>query len=81
MPYYLFRVGDNPKSYQYRCEKASGPREACKLAFGVIYSGQYHGSVMVKDIGSRKPVYLSQKRKLELYNSPDGWERVPETGK
>jgi hypothetical protein len=57
-----------------RCEKATDPREACRLAFGCIYSGV--PTVGYKDIGTRSPKYLTLKRKQEL-EGPDGWLPIP----
>lgn len=83
MRYYLFRVG--PEPYQYRIEKARGPRGACRLAFGVIYDMKLNKDtgVRYKDLGSRSPRYMTTKAKNEAYNideSYGGWQVVPLTG-
>ena len=78
--YYLIRVGDNPKEYHTRCEKANGPREACRLAYGVIYD-RPEDTCRYLDLGTRKPAYISQKRLKELKDNPDNWKPIPQTGK
>jgi hypothetical protein len=71
MPYYYIKVQG-----QIRCEKADDPREACRLAFGIIYDQPQHDTAVYKDIGTRKPAYLSQTRLAEL-KGPNGWLKIP----
>ncbi len=66
--YYYIKVNEH-----IRCERAKGPRDACKLAFGVIYDD---GEALYKDVGTRSPKYLSAKLKVEL-QGPDGWLPIP----
>lgn len=74
--YYLFRYGESG-SYGYRLESGKDNREACKMAFGVVYLPSYSGSVRVKFIGTRSPAYVTQKQKQEWYG-PNGWKMVGE---
>jgi len=53
----------------YRCERAKNIQEACKLAFGVDYTGR---NVAVYKVLSRKPSTLSAKVQQALFG-PDGW--------
>lgn len=71
MHYYLFRVHGN----QYRMERASNVREACKLAFGTIYEAPYNGSVVYKDLGTRSPRYIPQKVRQQWYKDED-WKVI-----
>jgi hypothetical protein len=75
--YYFVRVYDDEgKALSTRCEQAVGPREACKLAFGVIYDNSYN-TARYYDIGARKPANLSQKRLQEIENDKAGWKPIP----
>jgi hypothetical protein len=87
VPYYYIRILDRDennvptdKIIALRSEKASGPREACKLAFGVIYDQPTNDSVHYKCIGIRKPAYLSNKRRHELQTEKEGWLPIPKHG-
>lgn len=51
-----------------RCEQASSPEEACRLAFGMVAE-----NMLVKDIGGRKPAYLPLKKKKDLQENLAGW--------
>jgi hypothetical protein len=68
MPYYYIKV-----STHLRCEKASNPREACLLAFGVIYD---RGEAVYKDIGGKAPRNLTA-RQVHKLQGPDGWHLIP----
>lgn len=72
--YYLVRLVNSGHT---RCEKASGPREACKLAYGTVYG--MPGIVVYKAIGTKLTRRLSQKRRDEL-EGPDGWLPLPMSG-
>ncbi len=71
--YYMIRLVEAGNT---RTEKAKGPREACKLAYGVIYE---QGQAVYKDIGTRSPAYISAKKKQELHGDQD-WLAIPKTG-
>jgi hypothetical protein len=74
MNYYLTRVyDDDGKPLSTRCEKAKGPRQACKLAFGVIYDNDYN-KVVYKNAGTRKTGIDKASR------SSEGWQKIPKTG-
>lgn len=75
--YYYVRICDDKgKEISTRCEKASDPREACRLAFGVIYDNpKAHATYY--DIGGRRPADLSQKRKEEIEADKSGWKPIP----
>ncbi len=75
--YYYIRVyDDRGKPLSTRCEKATGPRAACKLAFGVIYDNDYDTATYY-DLGTRAPRYLSQRRLQEIERDKAGWKRIP----
>ncbi len=78
MRYYLIRVYNTDGSpLQTRCEKAGNPRDACKLAFGVIYDNSYN-TARYLDIGSRKPNSISRK-KLEEMEKNGPWLPIPKS--
>jgi hypothetical protein len=72
--YYYVRVGEG-KSATIRCEKARDPRQACKMAYGVIYDSPTD-TARYKDIGTVKPANLSAKKKAELQKD-EGWLPIP----
>jgi hypothetical protein len=72
--YFYIRVGEG-KSATIRCEKARDPRQACKMAYGVIYDSPTD-TARYKDIGTVKPANLSMKRKREL-EKDEGWLPIP----
>lgn len=75
--YYLIRVyKDDGSELCTRCEKASGPRQACQKAFGVVYD-RPTDTCRYLDLGTRKPAYLSEKAKRALVNDPANWKRIP----
>lgn len=77
--YYAVRVyDDNGKPLSTRVEQANGPRRACQLAFGVIYDNDYD-TAKYCDLGTRKPTYLSHKKRNELMAEPN-WKKIPKTG-
>lgn len=70
MRYYLFRYALG----HFRLERAANVREACRLAFGVVYD-RANDEVVFKDVGTRSPKYIAQKVKAEWYKD-DGWRRI-----
>ncbi len=76
--WYFIRIHDKGVPIATRCERALGPRQACQMAFGVVYDREGHEAQYL-DIGGRKPNALSQKRKVELLESKD-WKPIPKTG-
>lgn len=72
--YFFIRVfNEDGTPLSTRCEKASTPEEACKLAFGVVYNHSFD-TARYYEIGSRKPKYLTQKRKIEIEADKEGWK-------
>lgn len=77
MPYYYIRVYDKQgKPIATRCEKAPNPREACRLAYGIIYDRPTDTARYV-ELGTRMPAYMSQKL-LATLTTPDKWKRIPQ---
>lgn len=71
MSYFLFRLPGG----MYRLERAKTVQEACKLAFGVVYS---RGSnVEYKNVGKRSPRYVSQTYQRENWYNDSGWQVMP----
>lgn len=75
--YYYIRVyDDDGKPLATRCEQADGPREACKLAYGMIYD-RSTDTCRYLDLGTRKPAYMSQRKINELTSNPANWHPIP----
>lgn len=74
--YYIRLLDDDGKVLTIRCEQASGPRDACRKAFGVVYD-KPTDTARYLDIGTKSPRYLSQKRKRELQDDPNNWHPIP----
>jgi len=70
MNYYYIMVDGH-----LRCEKAYNPREACRMAFGVIYD-RPTDNARYKNIGRKAPRYLSQKV-LQQLKGPNDWLPIP----
>ena len=79
--YYYIRVyNDDGTELTTRCEQADGPREACMKAFGVIYDRD-SDSAKYRDIGTRAPRTMSDKRSHALKQDGPDWHKIPTTGK
>lgn len=74
--YYAIRVGD-PVNGTTRVEKADGPREACRAAYGTIYDRWDAESpsewVRYKDLGSSKPSSFPK----ALAGPESDWKPIP----
>lgn len=71
MPYWAIK----PKGREdvTRIEKANTAEEACRLAFGrPIFRGNY----LAKNLGTRVSVIQSDRKRIALLTSEDGWEVV-----
>lgn len=77
--YYYIRIYEDGKPVHTRCEKASGPREACKLAYGVIYD-RNSDTVRYLDLGGRSPRYMSLRQKSAMVSDPKNWKPIPKSG-
>ena len=65
--YYLIRVLDkDDQVLAKRCEKAFGPKMACKIAFGVIYDHDYD-KCHYMDLGTRKPSNFAKAEKAGVW--------------
>lgn len=63
--YYYIRWSD-----VVRMQKANNPCEACKLAFGIITE-----NMEIKDLGTKNPKYLSNKKLQELKDNTQ-WNKI-----
>jgi len=56
-----------------RIEKAYTAKKACELAFGrPIYAGVWEA----KNLGTRLAIIQSDKKRIALLRSPEGWEEI-----